>query len=349
MKQKIVFVILLAAAAGVISRAVFSGTRPERASAAASALPEPAQVAARGRVEPVSEELDIGAEIDGKLSAVLVKEGDHVRTGQVIAEIENDDYRARVVSAEAQLEEKKALLRKVVNGARPQERLEAQAAVAEARAVMEDDLAQAERRRTLLEKGAVSREEAERAAQAYKAAQARYQAALEHYKLVNEDAREEDYARAEADVNLAAAQLQECQALLAKTVVRSPINGVVLRKHRNTGETVKQGVEFPIATLGDMSRLRVRAEVDESDIAAIARGQKAYVTADAYGDRKFPGTLTRVGSALGKKRIVSDDPADRLDRKVLEAFIDLAPGTSLPSGLRVDVLIETGGATHGAR
>ena len=349
MNRKLILLMLFVAAAATIARAVLSGGRLQPAAAPAKTAPNVGLVVAGGRVEPVSEELSIAAEIGGRLRAVLVKEGGRVRAGQIIAEIENDEYRARVTAAEAQLQEKKALLRRVINGARAQERLQAQSAVAEAQALMESERAQADRRQVLFEKGAVSREEAERSTQAYKAAQARYEAAMEHHRLVDEDAREEDRAKAEADVNLAAGQLGETLARLRKTFVRSPINGVVLRKHRNRGEMVDESAESPIVTLGDLSRLRVRAEVDESDIAAIATGQKAYITAEAYGSKRFTGTLTRVASALGKKRIVSDDPADREDRKVLEAFIDLAPGTSLPSGLRVDVFIETGDSFRGRR
>jgi multidrug efflux pump subunit AcrA (membrane-fusion protein) len=101
--------------------------------------------------------------------------------------------------------------------------------------------------------------------------------------------------------------------------------------------------------LGDVSRLRVRAEVDESDIAAIAVGQKAYVTADAYGAKRFAGSLVRIGSALGKKQVVSDEPADLVDRKVLEAFVDLDRGAPLRPGLRVDVFIELGDRPHGTQ
>src|SRR5262249_11397118 len=112
------------------------------------------------------------------------------------------------------------------------------------------------------------------------------------------------------------------------------------RKHRNAGESVTDTAETVIVTIGDLSRLRVRAEVDESEIADLAVNSKAYVTAPAYGPKKFAGQLTRIGSAVRKKQVLSDEPSERVDRKVLEAFVDLESGTRLPSGLRVDVYIE---------
>ena len=69
-------------------------------------------------MEPVSEDIKIGSELSGKLRSVLVEEGDHIRKGQVLAVLENDDYRAEVPAAQADVSAKEATLRKVVNGAR---------------------------------------------------------------------------------------------------------------------------------------------------------------------------------------------------------------------------------------
>src|SRR3569833_2213881 len=82
-------------------------------------------VAGAGRVEPESEAIKLGAELSGKLKAVYVEEGDHVREGQLLAELEIADYRAQVASAQAAVRESEAQLRKVVNGARNEERREA--------------------------------------------------------------------------------------------------------------------------------------------------------------------------------------------------------------------------------
>jgi HlyD family secretion protein len=94
-----------------------------------------------------------------------------------------------------------------------------------------------------------------------------------------------------------------------------------------------------VFTVADTRRLRVRADVDETDVARIAVGQPAWVTADAYGSRRFEGTVVRVGSVLGRKNIRTDEPAEKQDTKVLETLIELAPDARLPVGLRVDVFI----------
>jgi HlyD family secretion protein len=304
-------------------------------------------VTAPGAVEPVSEEIDVGAELSGKLERVLFDEGTRVRAGQVIAVIANPDYRAQVASATAILGEREAVLRRVTNGARTQERREALAAVEEADAVLANALAERDRRRGLLEKGAISREEADRAEQAWLVARARRGAAVERHALIDDEAREEDRSQAAAAVGSARAAVAQAEATLAKTFVRSPIDGTVLRKHHHAGETVLNSPADPIATIGDTSRLRVRAEIDEIDIAHVRPGQRAYVHADAFGDRRFPGVITQVGQSLGKKVVRTERPAERVDTKVLEVLVDLDKPDGLRPRLRVDVFIDAGSESHG--
>jgi multidrug efflux pump subunit AcrA (membrane-fusion protein) len=140
---------------------------------------------------------------------------------------------------------------------------------------------------------------------------------------------------------LARLEQGESSALLAKTVVRAPIDGVILRRHRRAGESVSlEGAEPAIVTMADIRVLRVRVDVDESDVASLAVGAPAWVTADAYGDRKFTGRVVRIGGMLGRKNIRTDEPSERVDTKILETLIELDPGPSLPIGLRVDAFIE---------
>ena len=123
--------------------------------------------------------------------------------------------------------------------------------------------------------------------------------------------------------------------MLEKTIVRSPIDGVVLRRHAKAGESVSTQFDSPIVTLADRSAVRVRVDVDETDVARLHVGQAAYVTADAFGTRRFPGKVIRVGQLLGKKNVRTDEPTERVDQKVLETLVELEDGKDLPLGLRV--------------
>ena len=90
-----------------------------------------------------------------------------------------------------------------------------------------------------------------------------------------------------------------------------------------------------MVTLADLSRLEVRAELDEADVAAIAVGKPAYVTADAFGDRHFAVRIARVTRELGRKTVRDDDPRARVDTRVLEVIASFDEPAALPLGLRM--------------
>jgi HlyD family secretion protein len=331
-------VFLLTASLMVASRRAHESAA---ASAAASARRGPLMIAGPGRVEPYSEDIKIGSELSGRLKSVNLEEGDAIRRGQVLAELENADYRAQVESARANVVAKEATLRKVINGARRQERDEAWSSVNEAKAVMNNSESELHRRQELFKAGVVSREELERYTSDADVAKAKYDAAVQQHALVDDHAREEDRSFAEADLKLAQGQLAEAEARYEKTFIRSPIDGTVLRKHHRSGESVSNSstVPDPILTIGDRQTLRVRVDVDETDVSKVRVGQRAYVTADAYGTKKFWGHVVRVGQQLGPKNVRTDEPTEKVDTKILESLVELDPGSQLPDGLRVDAFI----------
>src|SRR5262249_2205138 len=147
------------------------------------------------------------------------------------------------------------------------------------------------RHQQLYDAGVVSREEMERYTREAEVGKARYNAAVQQHALVDDHAREEDQSLAEAGLQLARGQLDEAGARYQKTFIRSPIDGIVLRKHHRNGESVSNSstVPDPVLTIGDRSALRVRVDVDETDVNRVKVGQKAYVTADAFGQQKFWG------------------------------------------------------------
>jgi HlyD family secretion protein len=288
-------------------------------------------------VEPLSEEVRVSAEIEGRLSEVRVDEGSRVRRGETVAVIEHSDYAARVALAEAEVSTRSAELDRVISGARAEERREAAAAVRQAEASVANTQAELRRYQALYADRLTAHEQVETRDTAAKEADARLEAARHHLAFVEAAARAEDRARAEAQVQLARAHLAEARSLLDKTTIAAPIGGVVLRRHFRAGETV--AASAPIVTLGDLSRLRVRMELDERDVGRVHLGQAAWCTAEAYPGRRFAGHVVRIGQMLGRKNIRTDDPAERSDRKVLEALIELDPGAELPTGLRVDVFV----------
>jgi len=318
-----------------------SRTAATKLAAVATANVNSNLVAAPGRVEPVTEDIRLGSELNGKLKEVLVEEGDHVRKAQLLAVLMNDDYRADVESYTAQVASREADLRKTVNGARNEQRREAEASVKQAEAVLENARADMERHQKLYKQGVTAREDADHYEREYKVAKAQYDAAAQHFKFVDEETREEDVSRATADLGLARAQLDSARARYEKTFVRSPIDGVVLRRYHRAGESVTNSSNSPdpVFSLGNRETLRVRVDVDETDVAKVRVGHRAYVTADAFGTQKFWGHVVRIGGELGRKNIRTDEPSERVDTKILETLVEMDDARELPVGLRVDAFI----------
>lgn len=338
MKKRLITVVVLLGVGAATIAAVLHAQRSAPAPAAAVSKNDAPNnaICAAGKVEPVSEEIEIGSEISGSLRQVPVEEGQHLRKGQMIAVVDNADYAARVAEARATVAVRQAALDRIVNGARDQERREAEAAVAEDRAILENARAEQSRKQSLFSTGDISRSDWELAEREYHVAEARVSEALAHFQFLDAPARADERERAAADLALARAQLAESEALLEKTTVRAPFDGTVLKRLRKAGETVSDKGDTPIIRFGDNSRLRVRVDVDETDVARVAVGQRAYFTAQAFGQQRFWGTVTRLGQSLGKKNIDTGDPAEKTDTKVLETLVDLDGHPPLPSGLRVD-------------
>lgn len=373
MKRTIIFssIVLLLIAASLVyfiwlpSRAEQKQTaqKPEEIKKLASNA-----VAAPGIVEAVSEEIEVGAEIPGKLKQVLVEEGDAVSKGQIIAILENSDLEAQVAAAKTQIEtlrrqkesararlaQAEAERVRIENGARVEERREALMGFEQTTSVVEQARREAARREKLYRAGDISREEFERAARELKTAEAKSAEMRERFNVVNASARADDLEKADAAISLAESQIREFDALikeaearvlvsqsaLGKTLVRAPISGVILRKRLKDGESVSpENSTSGIVTIADTSVLRVRVDVDETDVGKISENMRAFVVADAFGDKKFYGRVVKIGQILGRKNFRTERPTERVDTKILEVLIELDANQKLPLGLRVDAFI----------
>jgi HlyD family secretion protein len=257
-----------------------------------------------------------------------------VERGQIIAVLDDGELRARADAAEGDVRQREAELEAAVNGANQLQRRDAWIGMKEAEAVFQQADAEFRRRQSLFTQGAISREQFEKAASDVNVAQQRLEAATLRRDMAGAHILDTDRRRLEAAVESAKARLQEARLTLEKATIRAPIAGTVLHRFRHAGELVSPE-SAPILTLADTSELRVRAEVDEADVASVHTNQKAYVTAQAYGDRRFAGRVIRIADSLGRKNVSTGDPAERTDTKVLETLIELDPGVRLPLDLRV--------------
>lgn len=333
--------ILLALAGAVLLSASRPGVAQQDPAPSESGQP-PAQaaahrqVAAPGLVEPYGEEREVGSQIIGVIGKMLIEENQPVTANQVLCEIENAQQKAQLAIAKADHANAKADLEKLRNGARAEERREARANLAEAKANLNLARQDYERRKPLTAKGVTPQSDLDQATAALLANEARVNMAAERLALIEAPPRREDVDMATAQVERTAAVVAQAEAELEKTYVRSPIDGVVLRRYRIAGEPVGNMPPTPIAVIGDMSRLRVRAEVDELDVGRVVVGQRVELTADGFPGQRFGGKVFRVNRRMGAKTVQTGRPQDKVDTRVLQVLIDLDPGVVLPVGLRVD-------------
>lgn len=300
-------------------------------------------LAARGRVEgSTSQEIKLAARTFGRLLAVNVADGDPVHKGQVVAVLENNDAKARVDQARAGLVRAQAVLEKLRNGARPEERSAARAEMEEAQAAADNARLSYERVQKLFrEGGVVSQAALDQAERDRKMSQAKLESARERYKLIMAPPRQEDVTAAQADVEIARAQLAQAEDYYDNTFVRSPVEGVVIKRFMNPGESISyESLYQPIVSVADTTRLMIRAEVDETDVGKIQLAQRAEIRCDAFPGRTFYGRVTRISGGLGKKKIQTDNPMEKVDTEVLETFVEVEPGSPLRVGLRVDVYVQ---------
>jgi len=331
-------------AAFLHQRAADKVSAASAASAAANDAPiNKSVIAGPGLIEPDSEDVQIGSELAGKFKQVLAEEGDIVKKGQVLAVLVNDDYAAQVESSRAQVHQAEAAFEKINNGSRAQERGESAAAMHQAEAVEASARADWDRRQKLFDAGVISQEELDHYHRDFNVAEQQFNAAQQHFHLIDDRQRDEDIASAKAQLENARAQLDSSQAVYAKTFMRAPFDGTILRKHHRTGESITNSsvTPDPVFTMGDVGGLRIRVDVDETDVGRVANGQRVYCTANAYGNQKFWGHVIRVAGQLGHKNVRTDEPNEKTDTKILETLVQLDPGVHLPVGLRVDAYIQT--------
>lgn len=214
-------------------------------------------VTATGVLEPVNQ-VEVGTEISGTVEAVEADFNDRVQVGQVLARLDTDQLEARLRQSQAAL----ALAKAAVN--------EAEATVLETRNRLR-------RARELEKKGLCSQEECDAAQAAY----ARAQASL---------------ARARAQVLQAQAQVDAERTTLDKAVIRSPIDGIVLQRQIEPGQTVAASLQTPVLfTLAEsLAQMELHVAVDEADVGQVSEGQQASFTVDAYPERTYPAVITEV-------------------------------------------------------
>jgi HlyD family secretion protein len=151
------------------------------------------------------------------------------------------------------------------------------------------------------------------------------------------DKAERDLDSARARHASTAAEVRRLEALVGKTVITAPIDGVVIARHVQRGETIEAGES--IVTVADLGKVRVEAEIDEFDTARVHLGAPVKINAEGF-ERTWRATIEEIPDAVVNRRLKPQDPSKPIDTRVLLVKVAFAETTPLKLGQRVEVRID---------
>ena len=251
-------------------------------------------ISATGTLSAIST-VTVGSQISGQVTDVLVDFNSPVKRGDVLARIDPSTYEAQIAQGSAAI-------------------ASANAQLAQAQATLRNATADYNRKAELGRQQLVARGDVDSARAAMQQAQAQV-------------------ASAQAQIRQQTASTQTTRLNLGRTVIRSPVDGVVLTRKIEPGQTVAASLQAPeLFTIAeDLAKMKIELAVDESDIGQVKAGQSVSFTADAFPDRQFRGTVEQVRMSATTTSNVVTYP--------VVVTVDNSDGTLLP-GLTVNAEIE---------
>ncbi len=247
-----------------------------------------AAVSATGTVNPVTA-VQVGSQVSGQLKEIHVDFNTEVKKGQVIARIDPDSFALRVTQAMADLEAARAtVLTQRANVAA------LQAEVSRAKVNLADAEREFQRNKLLYEKNFVSAAARDKAQFLFEIAQEQVKTAQAQLAVGESQVR-----NVEALVKQREAQLAQARVDLERTTIRAPVDGIVVKKSVEPGQTVAASLQSPelFVIAQDLREMQVETSIDEAEVGRIREGQSATFTVDSFPGRTFSGTISQVRKA----------------------------------------------------
>lgn len=296
--------------------------------------------------------IDVNSKVTGRVKWIGVEKGDHVQAGQVLVELEDEEFRAQVEQARGPVEAARAYLRELQAGSRPQEIEQAGNNLEEARATLRDDQITLERTRQLTQAGVLARQQLDDAQARYEADVQKVASLYQAYELTKIGPRQEEIERAQSNLMQAEGQLAYAESQLAATKIRAPVTGTILERTAEKGELVTStfassaagGPLGSVVSVADLTDLQVELDIAQDEFSRLRPHQRGVVTTDAYPDRKYNGVLTEVAPEANRQKatvqvkvqIENADDYLRPDMNATVQFISDAPAsTEATSGVVV--------------
>ena len=271
------------------------------------------------------DQANIVPKISAPVKRFLVNRGDHVKQGQLLAELENRDLVGAAQESRGQFVQAESNYRSTANAVVPEQVTKARTDVDAAKQTMDAAKKLLDNREQLFQQGALARKLVDEAQVGYAQARAAYESALQHLQALQSVGKQEQIKTAEAQVQSARGRLESAQAQVAYSEVRSPMTGVVTDRPLYPGEMATTGA--PLLTVMDVSKVVARINMAQDQAADLKVGSEATITP--------PGSENGVP---GKVIVVS--PATDANSTTVQVWVQADnPGEHLRAGQSVHVAI----------
>lgn len=298
----------------------------------------PNLIESTGTVEAT--EVDIRSETSGKILALHFDEGDWVKNGDIIAEIDHEKRDIELAQAKARLAEAEARLILLIKGLRDKEVERAREAFLESKVLLKDSKREYKRIQKLYDEEVVDLGSRDKAEAAYEAAQKRCEIAKKNHEIAVEGSRKEEIQAGEAVKEAAEAQVKLIERQIEDATVTIPINGVISERYVELGEFVSVG--SLLATVIDLKHVWVMAYVSEKNLGKVKLGQQGKVMVDSFPNKEFIGKVTYISpeAEFTPKNIQTKEERVKL---VFGVKIEVDnPDQELKLGMPADAVIERG-------
>ncbi|EMI44569.1 HlyD family secretion protein [Rhodopirellula sp. SWK7] len=302
---------------------------------------EHATIRAPGRIAGLTEEIELQSQLIEPIAAIHVKQGDRVEAGTLLVTLDQDSMRYQLQLASATVQQRRAELERLRNGARKSEIATAQLEFEAATARLNSASAKLSRAMKLSEGTAISEQELEEIRFNFVSLKALAAASQNRLKTLVDPARTEDVSIAVALLRAAEANEMLARERLTKGEIRAPVEGTILEINGHVGELVGAPNSEPLIVMCNASHQRAIVDIDEFDALKVSCGQRCEVTSDSSDGMIAHGEIVEIEPRMQRKEIYGQWAGERNDTFSRRVWIDLERDEApLPIGLPVEVRIE---------
>jgi RND family efflux transporter MFP subunit len=252
--------------------------------------------------------IELASKVVGKVAWIGVEKGDHVKEGQELVRLEDDEYKAQLQQAQGNLLNLQAKLDQLKNGSRPEEIAKSKADLDSAIADLVNAKTSLTRTQALVEKGVSPRQNLDDAQARYDGQVARVASYERTYDLTKLGPRKEEIDAVKGQIEQAKGLVAFNETELANTVIRAPVSGTILERNVERGEFVTtgfvgdRGAKGYVVSIADLNDLQAELDIGQNDFAKLGPHQRGVVTTDAFPDRRYDGVIEEVSPEANRQK-----------------------------------------------